>query len=310
VPLVIRQLRYAITAADHGSFSRAALVLEVDQTSLARGIATLERVLNVKLFVRSRSGVVPTIAGNTFLREARDVVQRADALVVAMREAGQGRTGELTIGHNSPISAGNLHATLSAWCDDNPEVKVGRIEAPREMLIARITRGDVDIAVLSGQVSYPSTRHASLWSESVLIAMSDAHHLQDRATIEWSDLRDESFVLTSGEPGPDIRDMLLGRLSALGSPTHIRMLDTSRESILGMIGRGSEITVLSAAGAGATYPGVVYREIHDRDGPTLVGYSAYWRPGNDNPALRRFLSFVRRRYSLAFDIGEINISNK
>ncbi|WP_410925322.1 hypothetical protein [Pseudomonas aeruginosa] len=52
------------------------------------------------------------------------------------------------------------------------------------------------MAVLSGQMSYPSTRHASLWSESVLLAMSDAHHLQDRAMIEWSDLRDESFVLT------------------------------------------------------------------------------------------------------------------
>jgi len=96
--------------------------------------------------------------------------------------------------------------------------------------------------------------------------------------------------------------MLLGRLSALGSTTNIRMLDTSRESILGMIGRASEITILSAAGAGATYPGVVYREIQDRDGPTLVGYSAYWRSENENPALRSFLSFVRRRYSLNFDV--------
>jgi DNA-binding transcriptional LysR family regulator len=136
----------------------------------------------------------------------------------------------------------------------------------------------------------------------VLVAMSDTHRLQERATIEWADLREEAFLLTVGEPGPDIRDMLLGRLSALGSTTNIRMLDTSRESMLAMIGRGSEITVLSPAGAGATYPGVVYREIHDRDGPTLVGYSAYWRPGNENPALRRFLSFLRRRYSLNFDM--------
>lgn len=300
--LNLRELRYAIAAGDHGSFSRAAQALEVDQTNLARGIAKLERVLGVKLFTRSRIGVKPTIAGSVLLKEAREILQRTEALVTAMRETGQGRAGGLTLGHNSPISAGNLHATLSAWGDTNPHVEMDRIEAPREMLIAGIVRGDVDIAVLSGQVSYGGVHHASLWSENVLVAISDTHRLQERETIDWADLREEAFVLTSGEPGPDIRDMVLGRLSALGSPTHIRMLDTSRESMLGMIGRGPEITVLSAAGAGAIYPGVVYREIHDRDGPTLVGYAAYWRSGNENPALRHFLSFVRRRYSLNFNI--------
>jgi DNA-binding transcriptional LysR family regulator len=298
----LHHAHYAIAAADHGSFSRAALMLGVDQTSLARGIGTLERVLGVKLFTRSRAGVVPTIAGNAFLKEAREIVRRAETLATAMREAGKGRAGGLTIGHNSPISAGILHATLLAWCDDNPQVEMGRIEAPREALIAGIARGDVDIAILSGQIGYADTRHASLWSENVLVALSDTHRLHERERIEWADLREETFLLTVGEPGPDIRDMLLGRLSALGSTTHIRMLDTSRESLLALIGRGPGVTVLSAAGAGATYPGVVYREIHERDGPTLVGYSAYWRADNDNPALRRFLTFVRQRYALAFDV--------
>lgn len=298
----LHQVLLAITAADHGSFSRAALALGLDQTSLARGVATLERVLNVKLFIRSRSGVVPTTAGNVFLKEAREIVRRAEALTAAMRNAGQGRAGGLTVGHNSPISAGNLHATLSAWCNDNPHVQMDRIEASRKTLIAGIGRGDVDIAFLSGQVPYAGIHRASLWSEIVLLAMSATHPLQESEMIDWADLREESFLLTSGEPGPDIRDMLLGRLSALGYRTHIRMLDTSRESLLGMIGHGPDITVLNAAGAGATYPGVVYREIHDRDGPTSVGYSAYWRPANENPALRHFLKFVRQRYALAFTI--------
>jgi DNA-binding transcriptional LysR family regulator len=298
----LRQIRYAITAANQGSFSRAAFALEVDQTNLARGVATLERVLGVRLFTRSRAGVVPTAAGSIFIKEAGEILRRAETLMVVMRETGQGRAGALTVGHNSPISAGNLHATLFAWGDANPHVQMHRIEASRETLIAGIARGDVDIAVLSGQVSYASVYHASLWSENVLVAMSDTHRLLEYATIGWADLREQAFVLTSGEPGPDIRDMVLGRLSALGSPTNIRMLDTSRGSMLAMIGRGPKITVLSAAGAGATYPGVIYREIYDRDGPTLIGYSAYWRPGNENPALRHFLSFVRRRYSLNFSI--------
>jgi DNA-binding transcriptional LysR family regulator len=160
----LRQIQYAIAAADHGSFSRAALALEVDQTSLARRIAILEHMLSAKLFTRSRTGVVLTIAGQAFLKEAREMAQRTAALTAAMRDVGQGRAGGLTLGHNSPISAGNLHATLSAWGDANPHVEMKRIEAPREALIAGIARGDVDIAVLSGQMSYAGFHHTSLWS--------------------------------------------------------------------------------------------------------------------------------------------------
>lgn len=298
----IHQVRYAITAADYGSFSQAAIALNIDETTLARGVASLERVLRIRLFTRSRKGVVPTTMGETFLKEARDILHRIDALLTTMRETGLGRAGGLTIGHTSPISAGNLHATFSAWSGANPQVHVRRIEAKREHLLAGISRGEVDIAIMADQANYKGVYHASLWSENVLVALSGAHPLQARPVIEWSDLRGETFLLTSGESGPDIRDMLLGRLSALGYPTNIRMLETSRESILGMIGLGAEVTVMSAAGAGAIYPGVTYREIHDRDGPALVGYSAYWRPGNENPVLRHFLSFVRQRYSLTFNI--------
>ncbi len=58
----IRQLRYAIAAADHGSFYRAARALDVEQSTLSRGISKLERVVGVVLFDRSRSGVATTIA--------------------------------------------------------------------------------------------------------------------------------------------------------------------------------------------------------------------------------------------------------
>jgi len=39
----MRQLRYAIAAADHGGFYRAARTLDVDQSTLSRAILKLER---------------------------------------------------------------------------------------------------------------------------------------------------------------------------------------------------------------------------------------------------------------------------
>lgn len=63
MPFDIRQLRYAIAAADHGSFYRAARTLDVEQSTLSRNILKLERVIGGKIFNRSRAGVTTTIAG-------------------------------------------------------------------------------------------------------------------------------------------------------------------------------------------------------------------------------------------------------
>jgi DNA-binding transcriptional LysR family regulator len=111
----IRQLRYAVTAADHGSFYRAALALDVEQSTLSRNILRLERVVGAQLFVRSPAGIRMTIADAAFIRSARLMVANADRMLATTRAAGQRRAGSLIIGHNSAVSAGKLRATFLAW---------------------------------------------------------------------------------------------------------------------------------------------------------------------------------------------------
>jgi len=77
----ISQLRYAIAAADHGSFYRAARALEIEQSTLSRNISKLERIVGAKLFDRSRAGVVTTVAGLRFVRRARAIVFNADQML-------------------------------------------------------------------------------------------------------------------------------------------------------------------------------------------------------------------------------------
>lgn len=302
VPFDVRQLRYAIAAADHRSFHRAALALDIDQSTLSRNVLRLERVVGVKLFTRSRAGVAMTVAGVEFIRDARPILASADRLVATMRAAGQGRAGGLMIGHNSPISAGNLRATLFGWLAANPDVDLDGVEAEREALLAGLDSGAIDLAILSGEASYEGMRRAAFWSERILVALSVAHPLAERESVEWTDLRNETFRLSAADPGPEIRDMLLGRLAKSGARPNIRMHSASREGIMSVLGGGLGITITCEGSSGAHYPEVVYREVHGVHGQSRVGYSGYWRKENENPALRRFLAFVRSRYALAFDI--------
>jgi len=66
----LRYLKYAMLAAEHGSFRRAAEALNLSQSTISRRIQLLERRIGIPLFERARSGARPTTAGERFMREA------------------------------------------------------------------------------------------------------------------------------------------------------------------------------------------------------------------------------------------------
>lgn len=299
----IRQLRYAIAAADHGSFYRAARALDVEQSTLSRAILKLERSIGMQIFERSRAGVTMTLAGSTFLHSAKPMVANADKMVAMMRTAGQGHAGGLMIGYYCSLSAGNLRATVLGWRSAHPDVDLDGVEADRGVLLAGLDTGEIDIVILAGEADHNGYRREAFWSERVLVALPASHPLAEREIVHWTDLRGERFLLPVADPGPEIRDMLLGRLSMAGMQPDVRMHQCSRETILSVLGDGLGVTVICEGGTGARYPDVVYRPVHGEQGPMLIGYSGYWRHKNSNPALRRFLQFIKARYALPFNIS-------
>lgn len=128
-----------------------------------------------------------------------------------------------------------------------------------------------------------------------------SHPLAERDVVHWTDLRSERFLLPAADPGPEIQDMLLGRLAVSGVKPDIRMLQASRDTVLSVLGGNSGVSIVCEGSTGARYPDVLYRAIHGEQGPALTGHSGCWRDDNGNPTLRRFLGFVKARYALSFE---------
>jgi RNA polymerase sigma factor (sigma-70 family) len=95
----LRQVRYFVTIAETGSYTRAAELLTIAQPSLSQQIAKLEDELGVRLFDRTSRGIVVTAAGAAFLIDARAMLDLAERARSSARRAGSGTTGTLTIGY-------------------------------------------------------------------------------------------------------------------------------------------------------------------------------------------------------------------
>jgi DNA-binding transcriptional LysR family regulator len=78
--LTLDQMRVLIAVAEEGSFSAAARRLGRVQSAVSQAMQTLEDNLRLSLFDRSAKTPALTEAGRVVLSDARQVVQRADAL--------------------------------------------------------------------------------------------------------------------------------------------------------------------------------------------------------------------------------------
>ena len=294
----LQNLRYALAAADYGSFRRAAEGLLLRQSTLSRCVRQLEESIGMAVFERSSGGVRATQAGRQFLRSARSILEQVEALAARTQSTGRGEAGRLTVGFYTALAAGNLRATLIDVSQRFPQLELEMFESSRARLITALRSGVVDIAIIPGATALPESKTMSLWSERILVAAPDGHALAERETVHWIDLREEKILLSRRDPGPELCDLLIAKVTSPGDRPKIVRHRAGLANLKNLVGAGFGVTVLTEACAGASFPGVIYRELRDGAEPARIGYSAHWRADNQNPALANILRILGERYLL------------
>ncbi|MFB6451355.1 LysR family transcriptional regulator [Bradyrhizobium tunisiense] len=292
----LQQLRLAVAACDYGSFRRAAEALSIKHTAFSRAIGQLEYVVGTALFERSSRGIEPTRVGREVLRIARLILEQVDMLVDTGRSGGRGDTGHLVIGFFTSMSAGNLRATISELKKLLPRVDLTTMERSRFRLMTALRNGTVDVVVSPGRLPSKDTRSLLLWSERILISLPQDHRLAAREIIYWTDLRTEKILLSGYDPGRELEDLLISKLVLPDDRPKVERHDVSRGIIKSLTSMGMGLSLVMESDIGASFAGLVYRELQDGAGPSRVDFYAHWRDDNENPALKRFLKLLTERY--------------
>ena len=294
----LQNLRYALAAADYGSFRRAAEGLLLRQSTLSRCVRQLEESIGMAVFERSSGGVRATQSGRQFLRTARSILEQVEALAATAQSTGRGEAGRLAVGFYTSLAAGNLRATLVDVAQRFPQLELEMFESSRGRLVTALRNGVVDIAIVPGATALPESKTMPLWSERILVAVPEGHALAEREPVHWIDLREEKILLSRRDPGPELHDLLIAKVTSPGDRPKIVRHRAGLANLKSLVGAGFGVTLLTEASAGANFVGVVYRELRDGAEPARIGYSAHWRPDNQNPALTNILKILGERYLL------------
>lgn len=294
--LDLRQLKYTVMAADYGSIRQAAEALRIKQSTLSRSIRQLEETLGAALFIRTSGGVRATVAGRHFLRMARSVLEQIDAIVEATKANRRGETGRLVVGFCTSLTAGNLRATLVEFKRRLPEVELGTVERSRVRLATALRNGAVDIHITTGDTSSFGSKTTPLWSERILAVLPEGHSLASQECIYWTDLRDQTLLLSQYDPGRELEDLLTAKLTSVSYRPRIERHDVSRSVIKSLVTMKLGLSLALESDVGSNFLGLTYRELRDGTGPSRIGFSAAWREDNENPSLKDFLKLLAERY--------------
>ena len=146
--VALRQVRAVIAVCEEGSFTRAAARENATQSGISQHVATVERMLGVKLFDRSAAGVKPTPAGLRYYKRCVAAVGQLDTASEEARGFVGLVTGNLRIGLMPTMTRAALAPTLEAFAPRYPDVRLHIVEGYSGLLTDMVLADDLDFAVV------------------------------------------------------------------------------------------------------------------------------------------------------------------
>jgi LysR family hca operon transcriptional activator len=203
--LELRHLRYFVTVAETGSFTRAAEILHTVQPSLSRQIQNLEREVGTELLRRNSRRLEPNPGGAVFLDEARLVLAQSERAVERARQVARASARRFTVGFLQGVEIELLVRVMTALQAELKPVELTMRSRPSPELIAALHQGHIDAAFVRPDDSCKQLEVRVVRSERLMAALPSTHRLAKLKRISVDDLNREVFIHVPSEYAPVLR---------------------------------------------------------------------------------------------------------
>jgi DNA-binding transcriptional LysR family regulator len=287
--VTVRQLEYLIAVAETGSLTAAAARCHVSQGAISLALSELERVLDLRLVVRSpRRGAALTAAGTRVLADARRVVGAMGELGAEARGLSRHVSGVLTVGCYAPIAPFHLPAAIATFERAHPEVSVRFVEGSLPEIGEDLVAGRCEIAFLYDQDLVPGIATRTLYDLPPKILLSAGHRLRRRRAVALRELAEDPFVLLDVPPSEQYFRSVFAAAGVEMVVTHrARSFELARSLVAR--GIGYSMTVQQPV-VNASYEGLEVVAVELRDTVPTTPVVLGWAAGG--PLTRRAQAFA------------------
>jgi DNA-binding transcriptional LysR family regulator len=257
----LRHLRYFVTVAEVGSFTRAAQALFIAQPPLSSQIRDLEAEIGAPLLVRHVRGVTLTPAGEAVLREAKEILARAERLKSSATE--QSGTGKrmLSIGFIASASHFLLPRVLPALRERLPGLVIDVRELLSSEQLAALQIGSLDAALCRPPVRAKTLDIAAEFDDAFALAIPKGHSLAQPGDVRLEAAADADFVTFKRDEARAFFDQTLNFCTEAGFSPAIRCEAGTVFAVLNLVAAGVGVAIVPSSCASAAGTQVIMRRL-------------------------------------------------
>lgn len=246
VAMDLKQLEYFVRVAELGSFTRAAVALDVAQPALSRQVRLLEVELRQNLLTRNGRGATPTEAGKLLLEHGRGILHQVER---AREELGRVRgalAGRVAIGL-PPSAAKVLTVPLTReFRRQMPQASLSISEGLSVAMLESLMTGRLDIALLYNATPTAETQVTPLLEEDLFLVQRRQGKAAGPATGKAIALREVATLPLVIPSRPNaIRMLVETEMANLGCRPTIALEIDGVPAILDLVADGAGCAILS-----------------------------------------------------------------
>ncbi len=247
----LKQLEYFVQVAELGSFTRAALVLNIAQPALSRQIRLLEVELHHNLLTRNGRGAVPTEAGKLLLEHGRGILHQVALAREELAGARGALAGRVSIGLPPSLSKLITVPLTKAFRQALPQAHLTLTEGFSLLMSEGLRVGTLDMALLYNPEKSPDLEIALLHTEALVlispragVKATNKNHKNPMNRIALAEASALPLILPSR---PNAFRLLIEReMRGIGSTPKIVMEVDGLNAILNLVQEGLGHAVLPA----------------------------------------------------------------
>lgn len=190
-------LRYFYEVARYGSFQVAEEKIHIAGSAIRRQIQLLEEELGTKLFIRNRTGLRLSAAGEALLYRLRRAMKELSSARAEIDVLQGMHTGNVRIGLNETVAREVLPDFLDEFGKKYPRVTFEIVVANSNALVEILLRNEADIIVGYALEPKGGIQKVSSFRLQTCITVHREHPLAQKSSVRVADLVDETFILPS-----------------------------------------------------------------------------------------------------------------
>ena len=217
-------LRLFVAVCEERNIARAAEREAIVASAVSKRIAAIESEIGARLLVRGRRGIEPTAAGQTLLRQAREVLSSMARMHAELSDFATGAQGSVRVVAAPSVLAERLADDIGAFLARHPKVRVSLDERVSPEIVRSVREGAAELGVLWDLSDLSGLAVLPYREDRLCLAAPRSHPLARRKRIAFADAL--PHVTVSVAPG-GMMDRLLQREAARLGATLVSRIQVS-----------------------------------------------------------------------------------